>query len=201
MRAWGCSSAGRALPSQGRGRGFESLHLHHGICGARAHSLGPFFLSRFQARWEHGRDGRSSRQAGRILLRRLRAVPASLRCRALPGQGGRLRRHRHPARRKGCAPLLGGAAHLGRGRLGRNLLHGLPAALPLLPEPPDIPGGVWPCRFHLAHRRDDARAAGPGRTQHQPRDAVALCAYSARGGASRPRERPCHPHGLQHLGL
>lgn len=28
LRAWGCSSAGRALPSQGRGRGFESLHLH-----------------------------------------------------------------------------------------------------------------------------------------------------------------------------
>ncbi len=27
--AWGCSSAGRALPSQGRGRGFESPHLHH----------------------------------------------------------------------------------------------------------------------------------------------------------------------------
>ena len=25
----GCSSVGRALPSQGRGRGFESLHLHH----------------------------------------------------------------------------------------------------------------------------------------------------------------------------
>lgn len=29
--AWGCSSAGRALPSQGRGRGFESLHLHQVI--------------------------------------------------------------------------------------------------------------------------------------------------------------------------
>lgn len=28
---WGCSSAGRALPSQGRGRGFESLHLHQVI--------------------------------------------------------------------------------------------------------------------------------------------------------------------------
>ena len=27
--AWGCSSVGRALPPQGRGRGFESLHLHH----------------------------------------------------------------------------------------------------------------------------------------------------------------------------
>ncbi len=26
---WGCSSAGRALPSQGRGREFKSLHLHH----------------------------------------------------------------------------------------------------------------------------------------------------------------------------
>ena len=26
---WGCSSAGRALPSQGRGREFTSLHLHH----------------------------------------------------------------------------------------------------------------------------------------------------------------------------
>lgn len=27
--AWGCSSVGRALPPQGRGRGFDSLHLHH----------------------------------------------------------------------------------------------------------------------------------------------------------------------------
>ena len=26
---WGCSSVGRALPPQGRGRGFDSLHLHH----------------------------------------------------------------------------------------------------------------------------------------------------------------------------
>lgn len=27
--SWGYSSVGRALPSQGRGRGFESLYLHH----------------------------------------------------------------------------------------------------------------------------------------------------------------------------
>ena len=26
---WGCSSAGRALASHARGRGFESPHLHH----------------------------------------------------------------------------------------------------------------------------------------------------------------------------
>lgn len=29
LRTWGCSSVGRALPPQGRGRGFDSLHLHH----------------------------------------------------------------------------------------------------------------------------------------------------------------------------
>ena len=42
----GCSSAGRALPSQGRGRGFESLHLHH-----RAKPLGslPRVFAIFQA--------------------------------------------------------------------------------------------------------------------------------------------------------
>ena len=30
---WGCSSAGRASRSQRGGRGFESLHLHHGNLG------------------------------------------------------------------------------------------------------------------------------------------------------------------------
>lgn len=30
-RIWGCSSVGRALPSQGRGRGFESPHLQHNL--------------------------------------------------------------------------------------------------------------------------------------------------------------------------
>ena len=34
---WGCSSAGRALRSQRRGRGFESHHLHHG----NAKAVGP----------------------------------------------------------------------------------------------------------------------------------------------------------------
>ena len=41
---WGCSSAGRALRSQRRGRGFESHHLHHG----NAKAVGPtggLFLS------------------------------------------------------------------------------------------------------------------------------------------------------------
>ena len=41
---WGCSSAGRALRSQRRGRGFESHHLHHG--NAKAVGLtGGLFLS------------------------------------------------------------------------------------------------------------------------------------------------------------
>ena len=38
----GCSSAGRALPSQGRGRGFESLHLHHVNAGHLGFARVPF---------------------------------------------------------------------------------------------------------------------------------------------------------------
>ncbi len=40
--AWGRSSAGRALPSQGRGRGFESPRLHQDCSGPDALASGPF---------------------------------------------------------------------------------------------------------------------------------------------------------------
>ena len=40
---WGCSSAGRALPSQGRGREFKSLHLHHHD-DQRSDNVRPLFL-------------------------------------------------------------------------------------------------------------------------------------------------------------
>ena len=40
---WGCSSAGRALRSQRRGRGFESHHLHHGNAKAVGPTGGLFF--------------------------------------------------------------------------------------------------------------------------------------------------------------
>src|SRR5271169_4077738 len=39
-RPGGCSSAGRALRSQCRGRGFESLHLHPASATARSVALG-----------------------------------------------------------------------------------------------------------------------------------------------------------------
>ena len=41
---WGCSSAGRALRSQRRGRGFESHHLHHGNARAVGSTGGPFLF-------------------------------------------------------------------------------------------------------------------------------------------------------------
>ena len=44
--AWGCGSVGRALPSHGRGRGFESPHLHHPnvmTAGSRSRA-GSFFV-------------------------------------------------------------------------------------------------------------------------------------------------------------
>lgn len=42
---WGCSSAGRALPSQGRGRGFESHHLHHNVSKGITSCVMPFLLA------------------------------------------------------------------------------------------------------------------------------------------------------------
>ena len=42
--AWGRSSAGRALPSQGRGRGFESPRLHHDRSGPDALGVRAFSL-------------------------------------------------------------------------------------------------------------------------------------------------------------
>ena len=42
--AWGCSSAGRALRSQRRGRGFESHHLHHGIARAAGNPAALFLF-------------------------------------------------------------------------------------------------------------------------------------------------------------
>lgn len=45
--AWGRSSAGRALPSQGRGRGFESPRLHQ-VCSGP-----PFWAALFHARPGH----------------------------------------------------------------------------------------------------------------------------------------------------
>ena len=53
---WGCSSAGRASRSQRGGRGFESLHLHHGSSGRSKAIPACFFLAPSEAKRLTGQD-------------------------------------------------------------------------------------------------------------------------------------------------
>ena len=46
ISVWGCGSAGRALPSQGRGRRFETRSAHQQKQGLRLNGLSPFYFNK-----------------------------------------------------------------------------------------------------------------------------------------------------------
>ena len=85
---WGCSSAGRALPSQGRGREFKSLHLHHHD-DQRSDNIRPLFLfSPFRAffppcplgeRYPHGSSTNSIWPPSALYQKKQRFLPADVR--------------------------------------------------------------------------------------------------------------------------
>ena len=112
-------------------------------------------------------------------IRFLHALSQALRRCTRSRQGRALRRHGRSQDRTRRTPFLGGAADIGRGGVGCHLLHWLPSALHLLPEPQHLAGRLRPQDYGQALGKDYARAPGPGSPEHQSRDAFPLCTLCA----------------------
>ena len=132
---WGCSSAGRALPSQGRGREFKSLHLHHHD-DQRSDVVRPLFYFLFFVL-------PSPLPLGTITPRRIRKLHSSVARPApeetTPPSCGRQRANETPERMSGC---------LRASRLRQPLLSPTPGRTrSTWPGPSDpVASSLRPCR-------------------------------------------------------